>query len=88
MDDLVKRLRKSRHILQSAQRASISTKGLGFGFGHAKLCQEAADRISELEAEVERLVRINKSFGAEIKRLRKLKGEPDNWSPTLDKGDE
>lgn len=46
------------------------------------------DRITELEREVDRLVRINKSFGAEIKRLRKLKGEPDNWSPTLDKGDE
>jgi hypothetical protein len=45
-------------------------------------------KLNDAVLEVDRLVRINKSFGAEIKRLRKLKGEPDNWSPTLDKGDE
>jgi hypothetical protein len=40
------------------------------------------DRIAELEGEVDRLARINKNFlasldrqGAEIKRLRKLKGD-------------
>lgn len=66
MDDLVKRLRKSRHILQSAQRASISTKGLGFGFGHAKLCQEAADRIVELEAA---LAELQRAALTELQRL-------------------